>query len=140
MKIKYCIAKMVGSEQVYLTNTANTWVSDINSESVKWHSESKDAWRLLVDPMWYVVPYEHIDTQVRVEAITLACKAISEAIRVGAINPETMQIEVPYEVFKNCGLQNCSVHTGELFYHHKGELHGVTIKHFSEVPKCQLES
>lgn len=135
MQLKYCIAKMVGTEPVYMTDTVNTWVSDINSPDVLWFAFKLDAEAArdsTRDCLCYVAPYEHIDTQVRVDALTRACEALAEAIRVGAVESSQTEIEVPYEVFKSANMTQLSEFPGEIYVTHSGFLNGVKVKAFKE--------
>lgn len=94
MKIKFCIAKLIDTQPVYMTDTVGTWVSDIGDPTVRWYDRETDAMDAVETPLLYVVPKEYIDAEVQLEALTRACEALAEAERVGAIDcPTTVYIK-----------------------------------------------
>lgn len=128
MNFKYCIAKMVDTAPVYQTDTVNTWVYDITDSTVEWYASEGSARSALRGPETFVVPYEEFTMATRCEALTRACEAISEAIRVGAVSGYGMtSLLTEREVFEAAGIQlEREDKRGPMGIWY-GTLHGVTV-------------
>ena len=128
MNLKFCIAKMVGTAPVYQTNNPNTWVSDIADGTVKWYPSEGAARDALGGPETFVVPYEDITMAMRCEALTRACEALSEAIRVGAVSEfGTPSLLTDREVFEAARVQlEVEDKSGPMVIWY-GALHGITV-------------
>ena len=130
MTTKYCIAKDFGAVRLYFagaTNCTETWISDINSPSVVWWSNEKDAQKAMRGPSSYVV---HVRDN-RAEALVQACKAIKEAYEAGGILYGLPHLYAPVDVLESIGvrLAKSRIQTGEdvgiVFF--DGLLHGVPV-------------
>lgn len=129
MQLKFCIAKMVGTSPVYQTDTINTWVSDITDSTVKWYLSEGAAREALGGPEAFVVPYEDITLSVRCESLTLACEALAEAIRVGAVweIPSYAALYVHADVFHRSGVRVEEVTHGEISTIEHGHIAGIPV-------------
>lgn len=129
MNLKFCIAKMVGTAPVYLTNTVNTWVSDITDKNVEWHASEGAAVNALQGPETFVVPYDDITMSMRCDALLRACEALSEAVRVGAIDeiPEYASLYVKEDVFDGLGINPTSTTNGEVSVTRHGYVNGIPV-------------
>lgn len=137
MDIKYCIAKDFGAVRLYFagaTNCTETWVSDINSPSVVWFRDAKDATEALRGPETFVT-HKELDIQEKVRMLHEVCMRISNVVDIGAALPSMTEIEVPYKVFKAAGVSDYSIYEGGAYIQHSGKLHGVKILSFVEVRK-----
>lgn len=131
MATKYCIAKPYGAFPMYFagaTNYAESWISDINSPSVVWWSNEKDAQKALRGPSSYVVPVQCVD---KAEALERACKALKEALEVGGIAHELPIVYAPIDVLESLGVYlvksrfQAGEDAGTVFF--DGFLHGVPV-------------
>lgn len=128
MSFKYCIAKLVDTAPVYQTDTVNTWVSDIADKSVEWYASEESARNALRGPETFVVPYEDITIAMRCEALTRACEALSEAIRVGAVSEfGAPSLLTDREVFEAAGIKLEREDKSGHMVIWNGTLHGVTV-------------
>lgn len=129
MSFKYCIAKMVGTAPVYQTDTVNTWVSDITDKSVEWYASEGAARNALRGPETFVVPYEDITIAMRCDALLRACEALSEAVRVGAIDevPDYASLYVNKDVFDGLGINPTSTTNGEVSVTRHGYVNGIPV-------------
>ena len=131
MDIKYCIAKDFGAVRLYFagaTNCTETWISDINSPSVVWLHNTKDAMEALRGPSSYVV---HVRYDSRPEVLEQACKALKEAYEVGGIVHELPIVYAPADVLESLGVRlaksrfQAGEDAGTVFF--DGFLHGVPV-------------
>ena len=130
MTTKYCIAKDFGAVRLYFagaTSCTETWISDINSPSVVWWGDEKDAQKALRGPSSYVV---HVRDN-RAEALEQACKALKEAYEAGGIVHELPIVYAPVDVLESLGvrLAKSRIQAGEDFgiVFFDGVLHGVPV-------------
>lgn len=135
MRYKYCVAKMVGTEPVYRTDTVNTWVSDITSSDVKWYASYAVARNAIQTPGTFVVPYENISMDDKRSALLRACESISEALRIGAIVdfPRYCEIHVPKDVFECSVTDEVRVRNGETAVTKHSYISGIPVFCVSEV-------
>ena len=129
MSFKYCIAKMVDTAPVYQTDTVNTWVSDITDKSVEWYASEGAARNALRGPETYVVPYDEFTIAMRCEALTRACKALSEAIRVGAVDAQGAGswLYVGPDVYDALKIYTEKVNRGDVCDFRFGTFHGISV-------------
>lgn len=111
------------------TDTVNTWVSDITDKMVEWYPSEGAARNALQGPDTFVVPYEDITMAMRCDALLLACEALAEAIRVGAVEeiPICAALYVPADVFHRSGVQVEEVTHSEISTTEHGHIAGVPV-------------
>lgn len=129
MNLKFCISKMVGAAPVYQTSNLNIWVSSITDSTVKWYLSEGAAREALGGPETFVVPYEDITMAMRCDALLRACEALSEAVRVGAIDevPDYASLYVNKDVFDGLGINPTSTISGEASVTRHGYVNGIPV-------------
>lgn len=128
MAIKYCIAKDFGAVRLYFagaTNNTETWISYIKSPSVVLWNNEKDAQKALRGPTSYVVPMVYANK--RVDALEACCKALRDAIDIGALSNLTPSLLVDRDVFEAAGILVIREENHENYSIRYGKLHGIEL-------------